>query len=61
MAALTTPDGWQVDVVVRDGRQWFRVKRHGYLTGGGKGKMHGLVATIEEVEKLLGESFKLLA
>jgi hypothetical protein len=54
---VRTPDGWTVDVVERDGHQWFRVRRRGYLAGGGKGKMHGLVATIEEVEKLLGDSF----
>lgn len=57
---MRTPDGWTVDVVERDGRQWFRVLHHGFLTGGGPGKLRGLVATIEEVEKLLGESFKLL-
>jgi hypothetical protein len=58
MAALSTPDGWQVDVVVRDGRQWFRVKRHGYLTVGGEEKMHGLVATIRKYPRLGAGDFR---
>jgi hypothetical protein len=58
---MRTDDGWTVDAVEREGLQWFRVLYHRFLTGGGKGKMHGLVATIDEVEQLLGESFAKLS
>jgi len=57
---VSTPDGWTVEVVHLDGREWFQVKHHGYLVGGGDGKLQGLVATMEEVEELLGDAFEQL-
>jgi hypothetical protein len=54
---MSTADGWTVEVVLIDGRQWYRVKLHGYLYGGGRGKRHGMVATVDEVKAILGEAF----
>jgi hypothetical protein len=56
---MKTPDnGWTVEVIVLDGRQWYEVKYHGRLMGGGtRGGRRGLVATIEEVQAILGEAF----
>jgi hypothetical protein len=57
MTRLTAPGGWTVEVVNLDGRQWYEVKRHGYLIGGRQGRRHGLVATIAEVQAIMGEAF----
>jgi hypothetical protein len=51
---------WTVEVVEIRDRQWFRVKRYGYLVGGGPGWRTGLLATVEEVRELLGEDFERL-
>jgi hypothetical protein len=29
--------GWTVDVIVLDSREWFEIKRYGYVMGGGTG------------------------
>jgi hypothetical protein len=44
-----TADGWTVEVIVLDGRQWYEVKYNGRFAGGGPCKRHRLVATVEEV------------
>jgi hypothetical protein len=48
---------WTVEVVRVHGRDWFRVKYHGYLHGGGPGWQHGLYAVVDQVAELLGEDF----
>lgn len=58
---MVTPDGWTVEVVDIDGHFWYRVKRDGYLYGGQIGRRHGLYRTAEDVEKVMGASFKQLA
>jgi hypothetical protein len=54
---VSTDDGWTVEVVQLDGREWYEVKYHGRLYGGGRSKRRGLVATVEEVQAILGEAF----
>jgi len=48
---------WTIEVIRVRGRDWFRVKYHGYLHGGGSGWQHGLYTSVEEVATLLGDDF----
>jgi hypothetical protein len=58
---VSTTDGWTVEVVNLDGRQWYQIKLHGMLVGGApSGKRHGLVRTVEEVQAILGDAFSQL-
>jgi hypothetical protein len=55
---MATPDGWTVEAIDLDGRDRYRVRYLGYLTGGRVGFKHaGLVDTVDEVAALLGDSF----
>lgn len=56
-SAVMRAGPWTVEVVQLRGRDWFPVKLHGYLHGGGPGWQRGLYATVEQVQEQLAEEF----